>query len=56
MSEKKYIRIGDKLAEIDRFENGVPVIKAKAEEITKPDGSQDVIVHVPCLQINATKE
>lgn len=45
------IRIGDKLVEI---ENGV--IKATAEEIHRPDGRVDVIVSVPCLQIQAKKE
>lgn len=46
-----FIRMGDKLVEVDRIENGVPVIKARAEEIKHPDGRQDVIVRVPCLQI-----
>ena len=45
------IRIGDKLVEA---ENGV--IKATAEEIHHPDGRVDVIIHVPCLQIQAKKE
>jgi len=45
------IRIKDKIVEVDRFENGIPVIKAKAEEIKHPDGRVDVIVKVPCLQI-----
>lgn len=41
------IRIGDKVVEV---ENGV--IKATAEEIPRPDGRVDVVVKVPCLQIN----
>lgn len=45
------LRIKDKIVEVDRIENGVPVIKAKAEEIKHPDGRVDVIVKVPCLQI-----
>ena len=45
------IRIKDKIVEVDRVENGVPVIKAKAEEIRHPDGRVDVVVKVPCLQI-----
>jgi hypothetical protein len=37
--------------EIDRFENGVPVIKATSEETRHPDGRVDVMIHVPCLNI-----
>lgn len=44
-------RIGDKLVEV---ENGV--IKATAEEIRHPDGRVDVVVKIPCLQIQAKKE
>ncbi len=44
--------IGDKLVEVD--ENGS--IKATAEEIRHPDGRVDVIVSVPCMQIQAKKE
>ncbi len=44
-------RIGDKLVEI---ENGV--IKATAEEIRHPDGRVDVVVKIPCMQIQAKKE
>ena len=44
-------RINNKLVEVDRIENGIPVIKAKCETITKKDGTQDVIVNVPCLKI-----
>ena len=42
------VQIGDKIVEI---EDGV--IKATAEEIPRPDGGVDVVVHVPCLQIQA---
>lgn len=49
--EKLTIRIGGKLVQVDRIENGIPVIKATAEEIRHPDGRQDVIVHVPCLNL-----
>jgi len=50
---KNYVRIGDKLAEVDHIDSrGKPVIKAVGEEIPHPDGSgQDVIIHVPCLRI-----
>lgn len=44
------LRIGDKVVEVEMV-NGVPVIRASAEEIKHPDGRQDVIVHVPCLQL-----
>ena len=45
------LRIKDKIVKVDRIENGIPVIKAKAEEIRHPDGRVDVIIRVPCLQI-----
>lgn len=45
------MKIGDKIVECEVNENGVPVIKATTETITRPDGSQDVIVNVPCIQI-----
>ncbi len=45
------VQIGDKMVEV---ENGV--IKATAEEIPREDGGTDVIVHVPCLQIQSEKK
>lgn len=52
IEEKKIkMKIGDKVVEIDRIENGIPVIKAQAEEIKRPDGTVDVVVHVPCMKI-----
>lgn len=54
--EKVRIRIGGRLIEVDHFENGIPVIKAHAEEIKRPDGSQDVIVHVPCLSLESKRK
>ncbi len=56
MAEKMTIRIGGRLVEIDRFVNGIPVIKATAEEIKHPDGRQDVVVHVPCLKLAAEQK
>ena len=51
------MKIGDKLVEVDRIENGVPVIMAECETIKHDDGTQDVVVHVPCLNIlGKTKE
>ena len=47
------VRIGDKIVECELNEQGVPVVKAKCETIKREDGTQDVIVHVPCLQIAA---
>ena len=44
------VRIGDKVVDV---EDGV--IKATAEEIPREDGGTDVIVHVPCLQIQTKK-
>ena len=43
------IRIGDKLVEADASGK----IKATAEEICRPGGRVDVVVHIPCLQIQA---
>ena len=51
-----HIRIGDKLVEVERNENGMPVIKARAEEIKRKNGRVDVIVHVPCLQIQGKSQ
>ncbi len=45
------IKIGDKLVEADASGK----IKATAEEIRHPDGRVDVVVHIPCLQIQAKK-
>ena len=45
------IRIGDKLVEADASGK----IKATTEEIKRPDGSKDVVIHVPCLTIAAKK-
>lgn len=50
------VRIGNKLMEVESWTkiDGkiVPVIKATTEKIKHPDGTEDVIVHVPCLQIS----
>lgn len=52
MEHREYVRIGDKLVEVDRLDaNGKPVIKATSEEIRHEDGRIDVTIHVPCLQI-----
>lgn len=56
LNNQKFVRIGDKLVQISRVENGIPVIEATSEEITHPDGRKDVVVHVPYLQINSKKE
>lgn len=49
---KNYVRIGDKLAEVDRLNgNGKPVLKTRMEETKRPDGRVDCVVHVECLQI-----
>ncbi len=49
------IKIGNKVVEVDTV-NGVPTIRGYAEEIKRPDGRQDVIVHVPCLCITAKEK
>jgi len=49
---KKYLIIGDKAIPFERFdEAGNPIIDVKSETIKHPDGRQDVIIKVPCLQI-----
>ena len=48
---KQYIRMGGRMVEIDHIEQGVPVIKASAEEIKHPDGRVDVVVHVACMTL-----
>ena len=50
------IQIGDKMVEAELNADGVPVIRTWSEEIKHDDGRVDVIVHVPCLQIQAKKE
>lgn len=51
MERAKFVRIGNRLVEVDHYENGVPVLKSWSEEITRPDGTRDVKVHVSCLTI-----
>ena len=51
---KKYVRIGDKLIEIDHFDaDGKPIIGCWSEETPNANGGQDCTVHVECLQIAA---
>ena len=57
IEQKKYIKLGDKLVEISGFnEAGIPVIKARGEEIVRENGRQDVCIHVPCLKITGEKK
>lgn len=54
IGDKKYLRVGDKLAEIDHFgADGKPVLKTFSTEVKHADGRVDVTIHVPCLQITA---
>jgi len=46
-----HIKFGDKVVNVEMV-NGVPTIKAYAEEIKHADGRQDVIVHVPCMSFS----
>lgn len=51
---KKYVKLGDKALEIASFDvNGKPIIKVESEEISYPDGRQDVIIKVPYLGITS---
>jgi hypothetical protein len=45
------IRIGDKIVEADASGK----IKATTEEIPNGSGGVDVVVHIPCLTIQAKK-
>ena len=51
------MRIGDKVVEVSEFKmidgKMVPVIKVETQEIKREDGSQDVIVSVPCMQVSS---
>jgi hypothetical protein len=49
------LRIGDRVVDVEMV-NGVPTIKADAEEIHHPDGHVDVVVHVPCFALGATEQ
>ena len=54
---KDYVRIGDKLAEIDHFDvDGKPVLKTWSEETPNAAGGMDCTVHVECLQIAAKSQ
>ena len=53
---KTYLHMNGQLAEVTGFKEGeggrrIPIIKAMSEVIKRPDGSVDVVVHVPCLKI-----
>jgi hypothetical protein len=56
MDENRYVRVGNRLLEVDHYENGVPIIKAIPQEIRHPDGRVDITIHVPCLNIAVKKE
>ena len=45
--------IAAKIVDVDRIENGVPVIKTLAKQIRRTDGRVDVVVTVPCMNIAA---
>lgn len=49
------VRIGNRLVEAE-MKNGKPVIKAITEEIKRPDGRVDIVVRIPCLNIQAKRE
>lgn len=51
---KNYVRMGDKLVEVDHLDaNGKPVLKTWSEETPNAAGGMDCTVHVECLQIAA---
>lgn len=54
IDDKKYVRIGDKLVEVDHIDTaGKPVLKCWSEETPNANGGMDCTVHVECLQIAA---
>jgi len=49
---KNYVRVGDKLVEVDHLDDqGKPVFKCWSEEKPNKSGGQDCTVHLECLQI-----
>lgn len=51
---KKYVRIGDKLVEVDHLDaDGKPVITCTSKTVRHDDGRIDCTVIVPCLQCRA---
>lgn len=54
VGEKNYVKMGDKLVEVDHFdENGKPVLVCWSEQTPNANGGVDCTVYVPCLQIAA---
>jgi len=53
---KKYVKIGDKLAEVSHIANGQPVLKTRSVEKRYPSGRVDQTIIVECLQLIAKKE
>lgn len=54
---QKYLVIGKKAVPFDEVDkNGKPKIKVESEEITHPDGSKDVKVKVPALEIKGEQK
>jgi hypothetical protein len=49
------LKMGNRVVGVEMV-NGVPTIKATAEEIKHPDGHVDVIVHVPCMMLGTTQQ
>jgi len=51
-----YTKVGNKWVKVVRIDHGIPVLEGRTEVIKKDDGSQDVIVHVPFLEIRTKEE
>ena len=45
------IRIGNRIVDAE-LKDGVPTIKADVEQVQRPDGTIDVIVKVPCMELS----
>lgn len=51
----EYLRIGNRLVPATRNAKGELKVDVEAVEIPRPDGGQDVIVKVPCLEIVSSR-
>jgi len=50
-----WVRLGDKLVEAEMHDNTFK-IKSKIKRVKRPDGTVNVVVQVPCLQISGNKK
>jgi len=54
---KNYVKVGDKLVEVDHLDkDGNPVFKTWSESKKNATGGMDCTVHVECLQIAGKRQ